>query len=56
VLIKTGRGDGDLESSQRRTGVPGETGRVSVVGRKISFLTEIFASRGRKAKRPQNVG
>ena len=43
MLIKWVGGNGDLESSQSRSGVPGATGTVSEVGRKISFLTEIIA-------------
>ena len=42
VLIKTGSGNGDLESSQWGIGRPGATGMVSVVARYLSFLTEIF--------------
>ena len=33
MLIKTGSGNGDLENSQSESGVPGETGMVSVVAR-----------------------
>ncbi len=44
VLIKTGSGNGDLESSQRRIGWPGATGAVSVVFRALAFLTEIFGA------------
>jgi hypothetical protein len=42
VLIKTGSGNGDLESSQQRIGRPGATGAVSVVARDLAFLTEMF--------------
>jgi len=43
VLIKTGSGNGDLESSQRGIGCPGATGMVSVVARDLAFLTESFS-------------
>jgi hypothetical protein len=56
VLIKTGSGNGDLESSQRRIGWPGETGMVSVVARYHSFLTEIFWAGIEDAEKAQNVG
>ena len=56
VLIKTGSGNGDLESSQQRIGRPGETGMVSVVGRYLSFLTEIFGAGVSDAEKAQNVG
>lgn len=56
VLIKTGSGNGDLESSQRRIGEPGATGTVSVVARYISFLTEIFGVGVAGAEKAQNVG
>jgi hypothetical protein len=56
VLIKTGSGNGDLESSQRRIGRPGATGAVSVVGRYLSFLTEIFGAGVADAEKAQNVG
>lgn len=36
--------------------MPEETARVSVVGRSLSFLTEILAARGCGAEKPQNVG
>jgi hypothetical protein len=56
VLIKTGSGNGDLESSQRRIGWPGETGMVSVVARYLSFPTEIFWAGVADAEKAQNVG
>ncbi len=56
VLIKTGSGNGDLESSQWRIGWPGETGMVSVVARYLSFLTEIFGAGVAEAEKAQNVG
>ena len=56
VLIKTGSGNGDLESSQRRIGRPGATGAVSVVARDLSFLTEIFGAGVAEAEKAQNVG
>ena len=56
VLIKTGSGNGDLESSQLRIGRPGETGMVSVVARYLSFLTEIFGSGVVDAEKAQKVG
>lgn len=56
VLIKTGSGNGDLESSQWRIGWPGETGMVSVVARYLSFLSEIFGAGVAEAKKAQNVG
>ncbi len=56
VLIKTGSGNGDLESSQRRIGWPGATGAVSVVARYLSFLTEIFGTGVADAEKAQNVG
>lgn len=56
VLIKTGSGNGDLESSQRRIGWPGATGRVSVVARYLGFLTEIFGVGVAEAEKAQNVG
>ena len=56
VLIKTGSGNGDLESSQRRIGWPGATGTVSVVARYLCFLTEIFGSSVADAEKAQNVG
>jgi len=56
VLIKTGSGNVDLESSQSRSGVPGETGMVSVADRSLSFLKERFAARGCVAEKGQNVG
>lgn len=56
VLIKTGSGNGDLESSQRRIGRPGATGVVSVVARYLAFLTKIFGSGVADAEKAQNVG
>jgi hypothetical protein len=56
VLIKTGSGNGDLESSQRRIGWPGATGTVSVVARYLCFLTEIFGAGVADAEKAQNVG
>ena len=56
VLIKTGSGNGDLESSQWRIGWPGATGTVSVVARDLSFLTEIFGESVAVAEKAQNVG
>lgn len=56
VLIKTGSGNGDLESSQWRIGWPGATGLVSVVSRYLSFLTEIFGESVANAEKAQNVG
>ena len=56
VLIKTGSGNGDLESSQRRIGWPGATGTVSVVARYLSFLTEIFGAGVADSEMAQNVG
>jgi hypothetical protein len=56
VLIKTGSGNGDRESSQPGIGRPGETGMVSVVARYLSFLTEILGSGLRDAEKAQNVG
>ncbi len=53
VLIKTGSGNGELESSQRRIGWPGETGMVSVVARYLSFLTEIFGAGVAEAEKAQ---
>jgi hypothetical protein len=44
VLIKTIFGNGDLESSQKRSGVPEGTARVPVVCRYLSFLTKISPS------------
>jgi hypothetical protein len=55
VLIKTGSGNGDLESSQRRIGWPGETGMVSVVARYLAFLTEIFGPGVAEAEKAQNA-
>ncbi len=56
VLIKTGSGNGDLESSQRRIGRAEATGAVSVVARDLSFLTEIFGAGVAEAEKAQNVG
>jgi hypothetical protein len=56
VLIKTGSGNGDPESSQPGIGRPGETGMVSVVARHLAFLTEILGSGLRYAEKAQNVG
>ena len=56
VLIKTGSGNGDLESSQWRIGWPGATGTVSVVARYLCFLTEIFGSGVADAEKGENVG
>jgi hypothetical protein len=56
VLIKTGSGNGELESSQRRIGRAGETGMVSVVARYLSFLTEIPWTGAADAEKAQNVG
>ncbi len=56
VLIKTGSGNGDLESSQSRIGWPGATGMVSVVARYLSFQTEIFRPSVADAEKVQNVG
>jgi hypothetical protein len=56
VLIKTGSGNGDLESSQRRIGWPGATSTVSVVARYLCFLTEIFGAGVADAEKAQNVG
>ncbi len=55
VLIKTGSGNGDLESSQRRIGRPGATGAVSVVARYLSFLTEMFRASVAYAEKAQNA-
>jgi hypothetical protein len=56
VLIKTGSGNGDLESSQWRIGRPGENSMVSVVARNLAFLTEIFGAGVADAEKAQNVG
>ncbi len=56
VLIKTGSGNGDLESSQRRIGWPGATRAVSVVARYLCFLTEILGLGVAEAEKAQNVG
>lgn len=56
MLIKTIFENGDLESSQKRSGVPEGTARVSVAARDLSFLTEIFGEGVADAKKPQNVG
>ena len=56
VLIKTGSGNGDLESSQRRIGRAEATGTVSVVARDLSFLNEIFWGGVADAEKAQNVG
>jgi hypothetical protein len=56
VLIKTIFGNGDLESSQKRSRVPEGTARVSVVARYLSFLTEIFGAGVADAEKAQNVG
>ena len=56
VLIKPIFGNGDLESSQRSIGWPGETGMVSVVARYLCFLTEIFGAGVTDAEKAQNVG
>jgi hypothetical protein len=55
VLIKMGSGNGDLESSQRGIGWPGETGMVSFVARDLSFLTEIFGAGVADAEKAQNA-
>ena len=55
VLIKTGSGNGDLESSQRRIGRPGATGAVSVVARYLCFLTEILGLGVADAEKAQNA-
>ncbi len=55
VLIKTGSGNGDLESSQWRIGCPGATGTVSVVARYLCFLTEIFVLAVADAEKAQNA-
>lgn len=56
VLIKPIFGNGDLESSQKRSGVPEGTARVSVAARDLSFLTEIFWPGVADAEKAQNVG
>jgi hypothetical protein len=56
VLIKTGSGSGDPESSQHENGPPVENGMVSVVARKLSFLTEKFGAGVADAERAKNVG
>ncbi len=56
VLIKPIFGNGDLESSQWRSGVPEGTARVSVAARDLSFLTEIFGAGVADAEMAQNVG
>jgi hypothetical protein len=56
VLIKTIFENGDLESSQKRSGVPEGTARVSVVARDLVFLTEIFGVGVADAEKAQNVG
>ncbi len=55
LLIKTGSGNGDLESSQWRIGCPGATGTVSVVARYLSFLTEIFVPAVAEVEKAQNA-
>ncbi len=55
VLIKTGSGNGDLESSQRRIGRAEATGTVSVVARYLSFLTEIYGESVAEAEKAQNA-
>ena len=54
MLIKTIFGNGDLESSQWRSGVPEWTARVSVAARDLSFLTEIFGPGVVDAEKGQN--
>jgi len=56
VLIKTGSGNGDLESSQPGIWRPGETGMVSVVARYLAFLTKILGEGVADAEKAQNVG
>ena len=56
VLIKRMSGNGDLESSQQRTGVPEGTARVSIVARNLSFLTEIIGASVPNTEKAQNVG
>lgn len=56
VLIKPIFGNGDLESSQLRSGVAEGTARVSVVARDLYFLTEIFWLGVADAEKAQNVG
>lgn len=56
VLIKPIFGNGDFESSQRRSGVPEGTARVSVVARDLAFLTEIFGAERSNEENDQNVG
>ncbi len=53
VLIKTVSANGDLESSQRRIGRPAETDMVSVVGRYLSFLPNIWGGRRGSRKGPK---
>jgi hypothetical protein len=55
VLIKTGSGNGDLESSQRRIGWPGATGKVSVVARYLCFLNEILGVGVADTEKAQNA-
>ena len=56
VLIKTGSGNGDLESSQRGIGCPGATGMVSVVAWNLAILTERFSESLAEAEKAKNVG
>ena len=56
VLIKPIFENGDLESSQSRSGVPEGTARVSVVARYLPFLTEILGSERSVVEKAQNVG
>ncbi len=56
VLIKHIFGNGDLESSQWRSGVPEGTARVSVAARDLSFLTEILGPSVGDVEKAQNVG
>jgi hypothetical protein len=55
LLIKTGSGNGDLESSQKRSGVPEGTARVSVESGYLSFLTERFGAGVAEAEKAQNA-
>ncbi len=56
MLIKPIFGNGDLESSQQRSGVAEGTARVSVAACDLSFLTEIFGAGVADAEKAQNVG
>ena len=56
VLIKTRSQNRDTENYLGDLGVPGATGMVSVVGRYLTFLTEMSWAGHLNAEKPQNVG